>query len=72
MEHRVYRDNDWLSTTQCGIVANRHRRTILTWINKGWLPAKRTGPSSKAPFAVEYQELKGLLRQYPSLVGDPD
>lgn len=49
-----------LSTTECGSIAKRHPRTIVSWIRKGHLPAYQL-PGQRGEYRVKFGDLKQLL-----------
>lgn len=57
-------DTHQLDTHECGEIAGRHRRTIVTWIRQGYLPARQL-PGVRGQYRVLWADLKQLLiRQY--------
>lgn len=53
-----------LDTKECGEIAGRHQRTIVTWIHNGYLPARQL-PGVRGQYRVLWGDLKELLiRQF--------
>jgi len=49
-----------LTTKECGQLASRHQRTIVTWIHKGYLPAFQL-PGVRGEYRVLWSDLKAIL-----------
>lgn len=62
-------DDTQLSTTQCAAYAKKHRRTIVSWIQSGHLPAYRD-PGTKGHYRVRFADLKKVLSR-PALPEAP-
>lgn len=53
-----------MSTAEAGVIAQRHARTVVTWIRTGKLAAFRL-PGDKGQYRILWKDLKALLeRQY--------
>lgn len=53
-------NSDELTTKQAALMARVHNRTIITWIQRRWLPAKRR-PGLRGRYIISKKELKALL-----------
>lgn len=53
-------DNQQLDTLEAGSIANRHRRTIVSWIKRGHLPARQL-PGARGQYRIIWKDLKELL-----------
>lgn len=50
-----------LTTTEAATIAGRHRRTVITWIRRGWLPAfKQSG--ERGPYSIKREDLEAFLK----------
>lgn len=59
-----YDDSQQLTSSQCADIAGVHRRTIVTWIRGGKLPARKF-PGERGQYRVLFRDLKGVLeREY--------
>lgn len=64
---------DPMGTRQAGKIAGRHQRTIVDWIRKGLLPAKKL-PGKRGPYVIMEadlrQTMKDLYTPQPYTPGD--
>lgn len=51
---------DQLSTNECAQLARVNRRTVVTWITSGQLPASRL-PGKRGHYRVRYADFKQLI-----------
>lgn len=56
IDQNLYPEDQELTTTQCAAAANVHRRTIVTWIRSGILPATRR-PGKRGHYRVLWGDL---------------
>lgn len=55
-------DNQQLDTLEAGVIANRHRRTIVSWIKNGYLEARQL-PGERGQYRILWKDLKQLLER---------
>jgi hypothetical protein len=60
IDPNLYPHDEELTTMQCAAAANVNRRTIVTWIGKGILPATRR-PGKRGHYRVQWQHLYRAL-----------
>lgn len=58
----LYPHDEELTTLQCAAAAKVNRRTIVTWIRRGILPATRR-PGSRGHYRVQWQHLYRALHR---------
>lgn len=46
-----------LSTKEAGVIAGKHKRTIVAWIRKGLLPAMKL-PGKRGPYLINREDLE--------------
>lgn len=51
-----------IGTTKAGEIANRHPRTIVSWIHKGELPALKM-PGAKGPYLIMEKDLLETIKR---------
>jgi excisionase family DNA binding protein len=52
-----------IGTTEAAIIAGRHKRTVVAWIRKGMLPAKKL-PGKRGQYLIEPEDLESFLKDY--------
>lgn len=60
IDPNLYPQDEELTTLQCAAAANVNRRTIVTWINTGWLKATRR-PGKRGHYRVLWRDLYEVL-----------
>lgn len=50
-----------LSTKQAAALAQKNQRTIVAWIQRGWLPAMKM-PGKRGPYLIKEEDLRELIR----------
>lgn len=62
IDRGTYDDDDILSTSQCAKEAGINRRTVLSWIHRGELPATRTvGPRGR--YRIRWRDFWEAMHQ---------
>lgn len=51
-----------LTTKECGTIAGRHPRTIVTWIRTGLLPARQM-PGIRGQYRILFKDLRAVLEK---------
>lgn len=51
-----------IGTTKAGEIADRHPRTIVSWIHKGDLPALKM-PGPKGPYLIMESDLRETIKR---------
>lgn len=49
-----------MTTLECAAYARVDRRTIVAWIQRGWLPASRL-PGTRGSYQILFKDLKKLI-----------
>lgn len=60
IDPNLYPGDQELTTTECAEAAKVNRRTIVTWIGKGILPATRR-PGKRGHYRVQWRHLYRAL-----------
>lgn len=60
IDPNLYPQDEELTTLQCAVAANVNRRTIVTWIRTGWLPATRRA-GKRGHYRVLWRDLYKVL-----------
>lgn len=55
-------DDQQLDTLEAGVIAGRHRRTIVSWIKLGHLKARQL-PGERGQYRILWKDLKQLLER---------
>lgn len=53
-------EKELIGTSQAAKIAGRHQRTVVSWIRKGLLPAKKL-PGARGPYIIDPDDLQVLL-----------
>lgn len=51
-----------LSTREAGVIAGRHQRTIVSWIHKGLLKARKY-PGLRGPYLIKEEDLHETIKE---------
>lgn len=51
-----------LGTREAAKIANRHQRTVVSWINRGDLPAMKM-PGTKGPYVIKKKDLLETIKR---------
>lgn len=57
---KIFQPGDRLTTLECAAAARVDRRTVVAWIQRGWLPATRL-PGQRGSYQVLYRDLLALI-----------
>lgn len=60
IDPNLYPQDEELTTLQCAEAAKVNRRTIVTWIRTGWLPATRRA-GKRGHYRVLWRDLHKVL-----------
>lgn len=61
-----------LTTGQAGAIAGKHARTIVNWIHKGWLAARKL-PGERGPYLIREDDLRQTMKdRYTPQPYDPE
>ena len=60
IDPNLYPQDEELTTKQCAAAAKVNRRTIVTWIGKGIIPATRR-PGKRGHYRILWQDLHAAL-----------
>lgn len=44
-----------------------HQNTVASWIDKGWLKARKMGPGRNSPHRVASEDLVEFLEEHPEM-----
>lgn len=60
MIHKAYENDDHLSTNECAAIARVNRRTVVSWIKEGKLPATRL-PGRRGHYRIRWADFHRVL-----------
>lgn len=66
--HKAYENDDHLSTNECAGIARVNRRTVVSWIKEGKLPATRL-PGRRGHYRIRWEDFHRILNN-PALQKD--